>query len=222
MCHRWLKQLLSLNQRRRVQRDPRLPAGPYLVSPSEGRMMTMNTRKKKHLCMVSWFSLDLGKGGKRELCTPQRQGSKQGERGLGWTEVFSRELPPAQGCHVPLSCAATGVLQNFSQTVRSQGWTSCPSEKGVRWWQCSCKRSAEQAQGFGLAEGQDREQIVGTGQCFLCYETLSILNLHAHHGELGCASQVRTRALLLPAYHHVILSANFFRPSLKPAPPVLV
>lgn len=53
MCHRWLKQLLSLNQRRGVQRDPRLPAGPYLVSPSEGRMMTMNTRKKKHLCMVS-------------------------------------------------------------------------------------------------------------------------------------------------------------------------
>lgn len=39
--------------------------GPYLVSPSEGRMMTMNTRKKKHLCMVSWFSLDLGKGGKK-------------------------------------------------------------------------------------------------------------------------------------------------------------
>ena len=32
---------------------PRLQAGLYLVSPSEGRMMTMNTRKKKHLCMVS-------------------------------------------------------------------------------------------------------------------------------------------------------------------------
>lgn len=27
--------------------------GLYLLSPSEGRMMTMNTRNKKHLCMVS-------------------------------------------------------------------------------------------------------------------------------------------------------------------------
>lgn len=33
--------------------EPSVTPGPYLVSPSEGRMMTMNTRKKKHLCMVS-------------------------------------------------------------------------------------------------------------------------------------------------------------------------
>lgn len=114
-----------------------------------------------------------------------------------------------------------GCCKTSPRLCGSQGWTSCPSEKDGRWWRCSCKDSAEQAQGFGLAERQDREQIVGTGQCFLCYETLIILNLHVHHGELGCASQVRARALLQPVYHHAIPSANFFRPMLKPTPPVL-
>lgn len=31
----------------------------YLERPSEGRIITMKTSSKKHLCIVTWFSIDL-------------------------------------------------------------------------------------------------------------------------------------------------------------------